>query len=228
MWECPINCKKYKRSLSYVDILNTERNRLKQECKQLMTHHDCLDSLCQLTEENYQILAVEKNRPFYVVVALSPINLHSWDTLRTLSLYKLPVRDCSQWTCKMDFKLYSNCSAYIIDWHSREENFGYGSILMKSLIRFLRTSGCQSVSGVIMPTDFDHEAKLRHFYTKFGFEITDRPDKRLLHLSLYDKECLSLKKDGHLVCCRNSSHAILESEALLASLEQTPENTKSD
>ena len=186
MWQRPINCKKYKDSISLMEVSKAERNSLRQERDLLLIYRNCLDSLCQLSSEGFQILAVEKKEAYYFAVVLEPVCHRNWNEDRTIYLYRLPFRGQEHCICRMWFNFSPDRAAHIIDWHSREENCGYGSILMKHFIAYLRSLGCVRISGVISPVDFDHETKLRHFYKKFGFEITDYPGKRVL--------CLDLKK----------------------------------
>lgn len=72
---------------------------------------------------------------------------------------------------------------HIIDFTINEmwQNQGYGSIVMKQLIKFAKYMNVSYISGELSFRDFgtsdDNETKrenrerLYHFYTKFGFEI---------------------------------------------------------
>lgn len=178
-----------------------------------------LDCLIQIAAKGGQILGIEKKEDYTVVTLMAPVSIHSWDADRIVYLYKLPIQHSGEWICFMGLRFSSNCCAYIYDWSSRLPNMGYGSILMKHLISFLRIAGFRSLTGNIRSTDFDNENMLRHFYSKFGFEITDYPDRRRLHLNLLDEENKAVHHDGHLVCCRTLERGLLEMDQMLEQAE---------
>lgn len=66
------------------------------------------------------------------------------------------------------------------DWYVVEENRGYGSFFLSTVITYLKRKGYRRLIGRIEPVDFNHEDKLRHIYGKAGFEIVDRGDHRSL------------------------------------------------
>ncbi len=68
--------------------------------------------------------------------------------------------------------------------------------------------------------DFDHEAALRHTYSKFGFAIKDYRDYRALRLDLFDEPTPRVTKDGFVACCRDSGYHILRGEEILAAEER--------
>lgn len=57
------------------------------------------------------------------------------------------------------------------DFESRIENKGYGSVLLRNLIKFAKEMGIKMINGNLSPADSDHFDKLRHIYEKFGFEV---------------------------------------------------------
>ncbi len=48
---------------------------------------------------------------------------------------------------------------------------GYGSILMEELISYTKIIGIKKIYGEIAAVDWDHIDRLKHFYTKFCFDI---------------------------------------------------------
>lgn len=171
---CKENCTAYSTALDAVKILHAQ-------CKELTTSKKDSESLATLSALGYLILGVDEAKRFSVATVIRP----DGDDDRKVQLYSLPYDNFSTPLCDMDITYKPETrSAYIIDWHSKYENEGYGSILMTRLIAFLRMSGFLYLTGIISFVDFGHEDKLRHFYTKFGFEITDHPNKRTLKLSL--------------------------------------------
>lgn len=64
-----------------------------------------------------------------------------------------------------------------------EPNKGYGSIMMSSFIKYAKSFGIEYISGFLSPVDTsdeEHKQRLIHFYTKFGFEIDDKDNIKLL------------------------------------------------
>lgn len=55
-----------------------------------------------------------------------------------------------------------------------EINRGYGTILVRELMSFAKKINYNCISGCMSPGDSDeHERRLRHFYSKFGFTFKD-------------------------------------------------------
>lgn len=200
---CPLSCKKYEEALHNQNVALLAANKLHDQKKELLPFRDKLESLCDLLSEGYQILGVFKNRTDHCVIFMDQVNHSRWDHTRTIWLHKLPFRCRQDYVGYIGFELHSNCTAHIIECSSRIPNMGYGSILMNQLINYLRSAGFRTLTGNICPTDFNHEDKLRHFYTKFGFKITDYPDRRALHLDLLEKETKPVFENNRLVCCRS-------------------------
>jgi ribosomal protein S18 acetylase RimI-like enzyme len=51
-------------------------------------------------------------------------------------------------------------------------NHGYGSILVKELIKISEKQGVKKVTGEISSVDWNHVDRLKHFYEKHGFKVT--------------------------------------------------------
>lgn len=213
---CPLSCKKYEKALYKQDVACLAANKLRDQKQDLLPYRDKLESLCNLLSEGYQILGVSKNRTDHCVIFMDHVNQSKWDHTRIIWLHKLPFQHRQDYIGSISFELHTNCTAHIIECSSRIPNMGYGSILMNQLIIYLRSAGFRTLTGNICPTDFGHEDKLRHFYTKFGFKITDYPNRRALHLDLLEKETKPMYENNCLVCCRSDDHRRLSSEALLA------------
>lgn len=66
---------------------------------------------------------------------------------------------------------------YIQDFIGSETNEGYGSIVMKQFLKFVKTLHIETVTGFLSFVDLgrspEHKQLLYHFYQKFGFEIKD-------------------------------------------------------
>lgn len=211
MARCPFNCTKFREANETANILFDKNKALNAENEALQKKAHILDSLQVLSEKGYHIIGIEKN----CVITMWPISTDTWECYRHFYLFKLPFEAHCDFICNLVLKYKSNCRAYIVDWHSRMPDQGYGSLLMKHLIKFLRISGVRYITGSIAPTDMKNEAKLRHFYTKFGFKITDCQDSCFLRLDLFNEEIRPLDFEGYEVCCRSSSYQRLRSEQLL-------------
>lgn len=209
---CPLNCQKY-RAVCHEAAEISEKN------EHLSAAQDKLDSLIKLNSDNLCIIGIERQSNADYVVVMSEAGFNHSDGGRSVYVYQLPYHHRQNWICHMDMHYSSVCEAYIYDWSSRYPNRGHGSILMKHLIRYLRTAGFRMLTGAIMPTDYGHEEKLRHFYSKFNFKITDHSDHRSLRLDLFEKETRQFFQKGCEVCCRSDQYHMLESEALLADEE---------
>lgn len=171
---CKKNCTAYNAALIAAD-------KLHHRCKELTAPAENYTSLAALADEGFLILGINSVRNHSVVTVLRL----DGGSHRKVQLYYLPYNKFSHPICDMDIEYKENShSTYIIDWHSKFENEGYGSILMSNLISYLKMAGFHYLTGVISHVDFDHEDKLRHFYQKFGFEIINYPDKRALRLEL--------------------------------------------
>jgi GNAT superfamily N-acetyltransferase len=68
----------------------------------------------------------------------------------------------------------TNNSLLILDIkvNRKEANRGYGSILLKQLIKNAIENGKESITGTLTPADLlDHGERLVHFYKKHGFKV---------------------------------------------------------
>lgn len=61
-----------------------------------------------------------------------------------------------------------------IETHPKYTNRGYGSIVMRELLKIAVELEIPVIIGRLIPTvkDSDHQQRLHHFYKKFGFEIS--------------------------------------------------------
>jgi len=60
---------------------------------------------------------------------------------------------------------------FIGDFTSDIENRGYGSILLRNVIRLAELLGCHKITGNLSTGDYDHFDKLSYLYSKYGFEV---------------------------------------------------------
>lgn len=171
---CKERCDAYGVAISAVEKLN-------KRCKEMSKASEQYNSLLSICSERGIILGISQGDSGTVATVIKDAD-NGWKEVR---LYRLPYAKYARPICNMDIKCNSVCrSVHIVDWYCENENMGYGSILMKNLINYLKTADYSVLTGSICPRDFDHEDKLRHFYTKFGFQIKDHPHSRSLKLEL--------------------------------------------
>lgn len=53
----------------------------------------------------------------------------------------------------------------------RQENRGYGSLLMEELLLYAKENNIKELYGNLATVDIDHKDRLIHYYKKFGFEV---------------------------------------------------------
>lgn len=183
MWGFPIrrSGKRCKRNCDAYDVALLAAETLSTRCKELSIEAEQLRSILSFYGGENIILGIAQVNNRTVLTTLKVAG----GRLRTVSLCRLPHSKYDKPLCSMDLKYISKYRvAHIEDWHCEIEDMGYGSVLMTHLITYLKVAGYRYLTGYICPTDFGHEDKLRHFYKKFSFTITDYPDRRALKLHL--------------------------------------------
>lgn len=53
----------------------------------------------------------------------------------------------------------------------RQENRGYGSLLMEELLFYAKENKIKELYGNLATVDIDHKDRLIHYYKKYGFEV---------------------------------------------------------
>lgn len=211
--QCPLNCKKVTALTSKISDFVLEKT---QRSRDELLFQQITESIFKITNEGHQILWTGKNGSSYYVIFMFRLSESTYDSTRLIYLCTLPYRDTRSWCAIISLEYKGCCQAHIGEIEARPQRRGYGSILMEHTLSYLRSAGFQTVTGIISPADFGHEEMLRHFYGKFGFEITNYPNERHLHLDLFDEKTPTLEKDGITACCRSAGYQLLKSEAMLA------------
>lgn len=75
----------------------------------------------------------------------------------------------------------------IIHDNKRKYNKGYGSAMMTKLIEYAAENGYSRIYGNLSDVDIGHKDRLYHFYEKFGFAITEYPEKKDCFLGMIEK-----------------------------------------
>ena len=66
-------------------------------------------------------------------------------------------------------------------WHhneNRDYNRGYGSLMMENLLAYAKEHNFSYIYGNLSKVDLDHKERLHHFYRKFGFAVTEYPERQ--------------------------------------------------
>lgn len=143
-----------------------------------------LGILASMHDKGLLLIGIESVAPTtYFAVAVSQQNIRQQQKFLEIEMYWLPFVDHQQCVAHMDICLHKKRNVELVDWYVKQPNQGYGSILMKHVLSFLRTIGYDYFWGSIQPRDFDHLELLLHFYRNFGFEIT--PRKKSYAIKLY-------------------------------------------
>lgn len=70
------------------------------------------------------------------------------------------------------------------DFNSKIENQGYGSILLRNLIKLARELGVKRINGNLSSVDSDHFDKLEYLYSKYGFKVNISGDSGTILLEM--------------------------------------------
>ena len=67
-----------------------------------------------------------------------------------------------------------------------DKNVGNGSILLSHLIEYCRNIGVSNIKGDISIVDKNHFSRLKHFYSKFNFDVEIGNNAGSINLDLKD------------------------------------------
>lgn len=75
--------------------------------------------------------------------------------------------------CRANLALNLEANSMLIgDIKSNVENRGYGSLVLKNIIKQAKEIGVKEVVGNLSKIDSDHFDKLEYFYSKHGFDVS--------------------------------------------------------
>lgn len=194
---CPFRCKKFGLRQERLNKLFEEFEELAAEKKALLDEIDRLNNRIKainyiplIAGGGHQILSIEEREQEILASFFLKANPSSF--LRTVYLMRLPLPDQEIITtgpsriCCMYLKIFANGTAHIDDWRSYEQRKGYGTVLMNHVIRYLQSANIRLLDGAISKVDFDRREDLVRFYSRFGFEITEREHEWRLKLDLWE------------------------------------------
>ncbi|KAF5048231.1 hypothetical protein QVN85_12540 [Oscillibacter valericigenes] len=177
-----VKCKDYCDAYS---VAYAALEKLHSRCKELTPKASNFNRIIELYAEQSVVLGISEINNHIAVTTLR----NEGGRWRKVSLCFLSDTASNRPICWMEVTFNEEQQKVsIVDFQSEIENLGYGSVLMTHLISYLKLTGYQRMVGSICPADFDHEEKLRYFYSKFGFEIIDCIDRRRLKLNLKSRQ----------------------------------------
>ena len=174
-----------------ISSLNQEQRELQ---KTISKHTRLIEAIQYLTRSpwpNYSIMRLtEKENDILIVAYNATSGIRDARSLE-LRLTTVNHSKINYDVCRIDASYYINQSLEIIDFVGIK-NQGFGSLLMQELIEFCKVSQIPRLWGDLSPVDLqdqedkEHEARMLHFYSKFGFTIKDstRIDWKKINLDL--------------------------------------------
>ena len=115
------------------------------------------------------ILEVDPNREWFVFLADHKIEDFSESGAPMLILFQ---KQRSSSIARMRLVIDPKKSELFIgDFESDIENKGYGSILLRNVIKLAKVIGLDRITGNLAATDSDHFDKLEYLYSKYGFTV---------------------------------------------------------
>ena len=100
------------------------------------------------------------------------INIDIYDWLLTMNVVQKGTT-MSRMLCVINKEANS---ITICDIVCRRNNYGYGSLMMKEIIKYSHQNNISYLDGCLSNIDYGHKERLYHFYRKFGFEIVENKD----------------------------------------------------
>ena len=97
------------------------------------------------------------------------INIDIYDWLLTMNVVRKGTT-MSRMLCVINKEANS---ITICDIVCRRNNYGYGSLMMKEIIKYSHQNNISYLDGCLSNIDYGHKERLYHFYRKFGFEIVE-------------------------------------------------------
>lgn len=96
----------------------------------------------------------------------------------------------------------ANGQIFIEDLHNYSSlNKGYGSAIIRALIKYAINNNCTMISGELSPVDFNHLDKLIYFYKKNLFEVSLNPsgDSGEIKMSLLKPDEILLRLENNIL-----------------------------
>lgn len=113
------------------------------------------------------------------------VKIEKFDSLLMVNLYVNNIRE-ARMQCVIESKNTILIGDIIHD-NKRKINRGYGSAMMELLISYAKQNGYSKLYGNLSNVDIGHKDRLYHFYEKFGFIITEYPEKKGCYFGLIEK-----------------------------------------
>jgi hypothetical protein len=114
-----------------------------------------------------------KNGEFHILAIVDWIRYKEDSKFLDIKLYNSNDGINAHPACWMKIKKYPESNKMEVqDITGGYKNIGLGSIAMNALIQYANNNNIKKIFGEISLVDWDHIGRLKHFYSKFDFEIT--------------------------------------------------------
>lgn len=156
-------------------------NKYEKEIFYLNNRIKIVDKIKELCSDNEKILLFKNHNDDEILVTVTTdlankiINRFSL-TFHAYIIENYHLKKVQTLFADVDIKENNEYYVHIIDFVG-EGNKGYGTIVMEQFLEYLKTMPVSLVTGWLSPVDLkcseEHKELLLHFYSKFGFKITE-------------------------------------------------------
>lgn len=134
-----------------------------------ITKHRRFDENLDHEDRHGTILEVDPDREWFVFLANHKIgDFHEFGGPMLILFQKQRSASIARMRLVIDPK---KSELFIGDFESDIENKGYGSILLRNVIKLAKMIGVKWITGNLSAVDSDHFDKLEHLYSKHGFKV---------------------------------------------------------
>lgn len=138
--------------------------------KLFVTKRQRFDENHEREGQNGTILEVDPNRDWFVFLADHKIeDFREFGCPMLILFQKQRSASIARMKLVIDPK---KSELFIGDFESDIENKGYGSILLRNVIKLAKMIGVKWITGNLSAVDSDHFDKLEHLYSKHGFKVS--------------------------------------------------------
>ena len=120
------------------------------------------------TKNGYLVIDRCDEELWYIIICHDSIEEFQKNRWAVLRFYKAG----RGYVCRAKLFYKNENIVCIGDIESKRGNKGYGSKVLRSLIKICQQLKVQAITGEISGVDSDHLDKLEHFYEKHGFKLT--------------------------------------------------------
>lgn len=179
---------RYKKCYSSCELLNYGLELNKKYEREISNYQAKLDLFKELYSNNEIVLSFKEHNGYdTIVTVLTEYSRHVSKFSMTFHAYIIQGNKLKKMqTLFTDVFMNENNEyrIHIVDFVGRV-NEGYGSIVMSQFLEYIKSLPVKTISGWLSPVDLnrseEHKELLFHFYTKFGFQITENNNTYNIH-----------------------------------------------